>query len=570
MLMSITDHHFKYNMKGLDVIAQIAIFLGVMCTVMMGISRRDGDFLMRMINMIMHWVFKAATGKLPTCAAEIFKQTPTTIRSALSRFNLDSRTVIYAVCTTCHCTFEPQFAEGSTLPVYPTHCTNRPTPEADVCNKPLLHNVQEEGGFSAMKPIMPFVYNHFHDYLARLLSRPDLELMMDKACDDLMSTIDYKPRFVTDTWGAQFLRSFEGPTPGMLFVDRKGEGRYVFTMNIDSFNVEGMCIRGASKSCSLISMACLNLAPEIRYKPENIYIAGIIPIKPSLTQLNYSMKPVIDHLTESWQHGVRFSQTALHPEGRDSRSAIAAVVDDLPGGRQQAGLGSTSSDHHCSVCNLRGKATLGDTDHEHWSLRDALKLCEQAENWRNASTLQEQEAIFHKYGTRWSELWRLPYWDPTTQLVVDFMHTVLEGNAQNHFRNILNLTTTAANTHSQPPPAFVQKFKKIDLDVTPFPGEMTLREAKQVNSIHALLVAPLVGDDANVISDQESLDDTIKVLRSRLNSKNIKPLAFVCQDLRLGPTRGSHPNATRVFKTNWVEALILWVGASCGPLNVCC
>jgi hypothetical protein len=37
------------------------------------------------------------------------------------------------------------------------------------------------------------------------------------------------------------------------------------------------------------------------------------------------------------------------------------------------------------------------------------------------STLADREKIFTKYGTRWSELWRLPYWDPSRQLVVDAM-----------------------------------------------------------------------------------------------------------------------------------------------------
>jgi hypothetical protein len=41
-----------------------------------------------------------------------------------------------------------------------------------------------------MKPIKPFVYHHFHDYLAGLLSRSNLEQLMDKACDDLMESLN--------------------------------------------------------------------------------------------------------------------------------------------------------------------------------------------------------------------------------------------------------------------------------------------------------------------------------------------------------------------------------------------
>ncbi|KAG2067677.1 hypothetical protein BDR04DRAFT_1026634 [Suillus decipiens] len=54
-------------------------------------------------------------------------------------------------------------------------------------------------------------------------------------------------------------------------------------------NPEGLNICRASTSCRIISMACLNLPLDIRYKPENMYLAGIIPgpKQPSLENLNH-------------------------------------------------------------------------------------------------------------------------------------------------------------------------------------------------------------------------------------------------------------------------------------------
>jgi hypothetical protein len=87
-----------------------------------------------------------------------------------------------------------------------------------------------------MKPIKPFVYRDFHDYLASLLSRTDLEEAMDKSCDELMRTRnDPIPEYVEDVWEAEFLQTFEGPSLGMIFIDRQGEGRYGFTLNINFF-----------------------------------------------------------------------------------------------------------------------------------------------------------------------------------------------------------------------------------------------------------------------------------------------------------------------------------------------
>ena len=67
---------------------------------------------------------------------------------------------------------------------------------------------------------------------------------MDKACDDLKSDLDNPPppKFVKDVWQAEFLRTFEGPIPGALFIDRHDKGHYGFTFNVDFFAIEGMQI----------------------------------------------------------------------------------------------------------------------------------------------------------------------------------------------------------------------------------------------------------------------------------------------------------------------------------------
>ncbi|KAG2746883.1 hypothetical protein P692DRAFT_20699316, partial [Suillus brevipes Sb2] len=65
--------------------------------------------------------------------------------------------------------------------------------------------------------------------------------------------------------------------PDSHFVDGGEEGCYAFALHKDFFNPEGLNIRGASTSCGIISMACLNLPVDIRYKPENMYLVGIIP-----------------------------------------------------------------------------------------------------------------------------------------------------------------------------------------------------------------------------------------------------------------------------------------------------
>ncbi|TFK45236.1 hypothetical protein OE88DRAFT_1640188 [Heliocybe sulcata] len=268
-------------------------------------------------------------------------------------------------------------------------------------------------------------------------------------------------------------------------------------------------------------MACLNLPYDIRYKPENMYLAGIIPgpREPHLTDLNHYVRPLVDDMSMSWSKGVFYSKTALHPLGRLTRSAIAAVVCDLPAARQAAALAGHNSHHYCSVCQRVHRATVGETDFEGWSLRDVDALHRHAEEWRDAPTSKEQEKLFKMHGIWWSELWCLPYWDPTRQLVVDSMHCILEGLIAYHCREVLQLTKAEAARLDPAPAAYAYEFRVYDPTNNPHPLSET--EAKQVTQIHALLTA----------SQPDLSNRTIKSLATKLEGKNRPALAFVCRDL---------------------------------------
>ena len=474
--------------------------------------------------------------------ANILTQIPASIDAALSKLNLDGRTTVYAVCPACHCTYKPWFNRGSSIPIYPTHCTNKPQPENVECHESLL---LAQGNSQTPKPIKTFLYHYFHDYLAGLLSRPDLEQLMDKSCDQLMESLN-KPlgTFIGDVFEADFLREFEGPKPRTLFIDRQGHGRYAFSLNIDFFNVEGMKVRGATASAGIISLACLNLPFDLRFKPENMYL-GIIPgpIEPHLTELNHYVKPLIDDMVDSWKRGVRISRTASHPAGRMTNSAIAAAVMDLPAARKASGLAASTSHFYCSACQCFHQSTLGRTDFKNWQRRDKESLRKHAEEWLGASTSTEREKIFKKYGTRWSELWRLPYWDPSRQLVVDAMHCILEGLAHTHFREVLGLTMSSALSPSPNVKAFHHDFTPVDRENS----DMTAKEIKQVGEIHDLLMVPAQDGD----TDWE-------MLKTKLSNKNSKPLIFVSRSLGCIPERFPR----RCFKIDWAKALVQWVSYS--------
>ena len=404
---------------------------------------------MNLVSMLLVLVFRDQGGSVNAAREQILAHVPRNLREALARFNLGANTTIYAACPRCNYTYAPTFSSGSSDPIYPERCTNTPRPGRSVCDETLLHpRISPD---SPYKPRKPYIYQHFHDYLSGLLSQPSIESAMDEACDHFMEKLrEPVPTELRSVFDADFLRSFYlDKDKKTLFLDRPhGEGRYAFALFFDFFSAEGKSLHSGPAALGLIAMACLNLPKDIRYKPENIYLAGIIPgpTEPPLEQANHYVRPLVDDMLDSWTTGVRFTRTSLCPDGRLTRSAIVLGVFDLPAARKMAALAAFSANWFCSICNLHGRHHIPRTDFESWLRRSPTELRTYAEQWRDAISEADQDAIFEKHGVRWSQLWRLPYWDPTRMLVVDSMHCLFEGLVEDHCRIVLNLSVANAKS----------------------------------------------------------------------------------------------------------------------------
>ncbi|KAF8588137.1 hypothetical protein K439DRAFT_1645631 [Ramaria rubella] len=281
-------------------------------------------------------------------------------------------------------------------------------------------------------------------------------------------------------------------------------------------------------------MACVSLGTEICYKAENMYIVGLItsPREPSLAELNHYMRPLMDDMVVTWERGIHFSRTSLYPTGCFTRSAIAASVNNLPAAQKASGLASHGSHFNCTVCQCWHQSTLGKTDFWVWTLRDKHKLREYATQWRDTTTSSEQEKIFHLHGVRWSELWRLSYWNPTCQLVVDSMHCILEGLVRYHSMDVLELTTALSLAKAKDIPSFDHHFQ------VPNPNQpdmnMPDKEIKQTKCIHALLVEPIDVENSDI------LEECLEILKTKLLKLNTEPLKF------------------RTLKCDHAKALVAW------------
>jgi hypothetical protein len=228
------------------------------------------------------------------------------------------------------------------------------------------------------------------------------------------------------------------------------------------------------------------------------------------------------------------------------------AVSDLPAARKFNQFAQHNSHHYCSRCHCYHQTTLGRTDVEStdWKPKDHDELRRQAEAWRDAPTVNDQEKLFQANGVRWSEVWRLPYWDPPRMLVVDSMHCLLLGLAQFHFRDILCLREVKEK---------VEVIHAFEFDFIE-PGDDFKRQEgvlqndlKHIPQIHKLLLEPL--EDRSQLNS-ETVNDNLKALAVRLSWKNLKALVFVSGSLNL-----NLGTAARTSKASHVKSLIDWVCA---------
>ncbi|KDR82484.1 hypothetical protein GALMADRAFT_30935, partial [Galerina marginata CBS 339.88] len=146
-------------------------------------------------------------------------------------------------------------------------------------------------------PIKTFVSFCFKDWLARMASRSGFE---EKAARSWNKNRKSGSDKMDDVIDGEYLRNFKGPDGKIFGTATTDEERYAFTLCVDFFNPYTNKQAGKKASIGIISLACLNLPPEERYKPENIFLAGIIPgpKEPPLNALNHYLSLLVNDLLD--------------------------------------------------------------------------------------------------------------------------------------------------------------------------------------------------------------------------------------------------------------------------------
>jgi len=250
-----------------------------------------------------------------------------------------------------------------------------------------------------------------------------------------------------DTWDVGHLCKILQKKKGERFLPGPtDETRLAFSFSIDSFNPYHMKEAKQTVSSTALWLILLNLPLHLRYRPENMFLAGIIPgpRKPSLSDINHSIRLLVDVLLEFFDPGVWYSRTARHMHGCRVRAILVSVVSDMPAARQAGGFASPTATFFCTRCNLKIQ-DIENIEKCDWPGRDVGQHVRVARKWRDAQTSEEQENLFKNHGIRWSPLLDLPYWDPILFTAIEPMHVFDAGLFQTHLRQVWGIDPTASS-----------------------------------------------------------------------------------------------------------------------------
>lgn len=424
-----TATYFQHPLYSAHPLVLLALFMALVLNVLGQVSRETCKFTLRMLKMMVDHAFHRGAKPSPF-EQRILDRFPTDIRSVRRAFDLEAKIEVYASCPKCCCNYAPQDHDGIT--VYPAICTNRKSPRSKPCGTRLT-GVRVTNGQSVRSPRRPFAVQCFDTFVGNLLTRPGVEELVER-----MSNLGYKD-VLNDVSDGEIIRSILTPA-GTPFIDPHcGETRLVWALSVDWFNPYHNKIAGKTASIGSVVLTCLSLPPSLRYKPENMYLMGIIPgpKEPRTTEMNHYLRPLIDKFLVSYHSGTWYTRTYRYPRGRRSRSALAIEICDLPGARKVSGHASHSAENFCMFCHLR-KSDINNLDCDTWTERTHQEILEAALAYQKATTNAAKKTIFKKSGVRYSELVRLPYWNHR-RVAIDGMHMLFMGVVQHHCRVVLGM-----------------------------------------------------------------------------------------------------------------------------------
>ncbi|KAF9012297.1 hypothetical protein BDZ89DRAFT_1094884 [Hymenopellis radicata] len=283
--------------------------------------------------------------------------------------NVDiSRTVCCSTCFT-------RYHDSDNIPTY---CTWRASRRSQPCNEPLWKQHQTAAKGSKLVPRSFFNMQSFKAWLEFFLFRPEIEGYLEAAFQKNRNIGDI-PDIMRDVDDSPIWKSFQD-----YFRTRYN---LIFGIYIDWFNPYTNKIGGKQVSCGAIVLYCMNLPIEVRFLPENVFIAGMTPIPslPTAVTLSHIMSVIIEMISVFGPNGPNIP-TYAYP-------TVVPTFGDL------------SFLEHVTSKEI-----------EHY--RNGATVRAQAQQWKMEETVTKKQKLATASGVRWTPMHNLPYWDPVKHVIL--------------------------------------------------------------------------------------------------------------------------------------------------------
>ena len=378
--------------------------------------------------MLFHAVF-TILGQASAKVKDICKIFPSTL-SQMERFlKLQKDNFIkYVVCPTCASVYKYENClEGSGRYERSKNCERNLGPRKGRCNTMLLRTVELSSGRKVLYPLKVYCYKSLIESLQEFLRRPGFASM----CEEWRKNFLSHPGSYEDVYDGCVWQEFQ-TVDGMPFLSLPLT--FGFMLNIDWFQP----YKYTQYSVGAIYLVIMNLPRRLRFSRENMLLCGIIPgpHEPKLN-VNEYLSPLVGDLLMLWT-GVQMN---VHTKGSCLvKGALLCVACDLPAARKVCGFMSYVATLGCNRCKKQFPGTVGNKDYSgfdrvNWTPRNVLEHRRQIaviSACRTVSSREEKESAF---GARYSELLRLPYFDPVRMTIIDPMHCLYLGIAKRFMKN---------------------------------------------------------------------------------------------------------------------------------------
>ena len=297
------------------------------------------------------------------------------------------------------------------------------------CGEPLLREVALKSGQTRLYPLKVYCYQSVRGTLKRFLQRPGFALKCE-----LWRERGIPHGFLADVFDGHVWKEWQNVDGEAFLADPRN---YAFMLNVDWFQP----FKHSLYSVGALYMVLMNLPRSERFKPENVLLVGIIPgpHEPKLT-INSYLEPLVAELKLLWKDGIIVrAHGAL--TGEVYRAALLCVGCNVPAARKVCGFTGHASCKGCSKCtrffpgSVTSKIDFSGFDSPS-PPRTNHKHREEAQEILNQTSAGDRASLEQKYGSCYSELMLLPYFDCVRFHIIDPMHNLFTATAKHLMKNI--------------------------------------------------------------------------------------------------------------------------------------